>query len=154
MLGHNGGRPLNGALPNGQPGGMVGLPALPSAVGMDAGHPGLPNQAGGSEVTTYVYRDGELIDKDYALPLVEIHAESSLGRPYIASDNMEPTRHMADGCVFTSKAKFRANTRAHGCTEVGDQKGFGTKRKFVPKMDKRQRREDVARAIGELKAKK
>lgn len=154
MLGHNGVRPLNGALPNGQPGGMVGLPALRPAVGMDAGHPGLPNQAGGSEVTTYVWRESGLIEKDYAPPLVEIHAESSLGRPYIASDNMDAMRHMADGKMFTSKAKFRAHTKAHGCVEVGDQKGYGMKRKFVPKMDKRQRREDVARAIGELKAKK
>lgn len=105
-------------------------------------------------MTTYVWRGGDLVEKDYAPPLVDIHAVSDLPRPHVRSDNMDPTRHMADGRVFTSKAKFRAHTRAHGCIEVGDQKGYGMKRKFVPKMDKAERRRDVAKAISDLKAKR
>lgn len=105
-------------------------------------------------MTTYVWRGGELIEKDHAPPLVEIHAESDLPRPHVQSDTMEATRHMADGRVFTSKAKFRAHTRAHGCIEVGDQRGYGLKRKFVPKPDKAERRRDVAKAVSELRAKR
>jgi len=34
-------------------------------------------------------------------------------------DEMPPTKHPATGEVYTSKAKFRAATKAAGCEEVG-----------------------------------
>jgi hypothetical protein len=34
-------------------------------------------------------------------------------------DEMEPTKHPIDGKYYTSKAKFRTVTRAHGYDEVG-----------------------------------
>ena len=100
---------------------------------------------------TYVLRDGELIEKDYAPPLTATGPRSHLPSPHFISDHMEATVHMADGRVFTSKKAFRDNTRAHGCIEVGDQKDYGKKRKSQPKLDKRQRKDDIRNAVNELK---
>jgi hypothetical protein len=99
-------------------------------------------------VTTYVLRNGELIERDLAPPITPTGPTSHFRMRFI-SDTMEPTLHMATGRMHTSKAKFRADTRASGCVEVGDQKGYG-KRQFVPKLDKRQRVEDIKRAIHQL----
>lgn len=44
---------------------------------------------------------------------------SGLPRPYIAGDTME-VQSMADGQVYTSKAKYRQSLRALGMTEVGN----------------------------------
>jgi|SRR5581483_151885 len=96
-------------------------------------------------MTTYVLRDGELVEKELAAPLFIADAAFHFIR-----DEMEPTLHMATGRMHTSKARFRADTRATGCVEVGNQKGYG-KRQFVPKLDKRQRVEDIKRAIYELR---
>ena len=69
---------------------------------------------------------------------------------YIA-DEMEPTRHMASGRYFTSKHKFREETRAYGCIEVGNEtKTLLQKRKPI-QLDKRQRVDDIKRSIYELK---
>jgi len=40
--------------------------------------------------------------------------------PYVISDVMEPTVHMATGAIVDSKAKFRRMTREAGCIEVGN----------------------------------
>jgi len=67
------------------------------------------------------------------------------------SDEMPPTRHMANGKLYTSKKKFRDETRARGCIEVGNEtKTLLAPRKQV-KLDKRKRRDDIKRAIWELK---
>lgn len=44
---------------------------------------------------------------------------SALPCPMVISDTMEPTEHV-DGRYYTSKSKFRAVTKAHGCVEVGN----------------------------------
>lgn len=95
-------------------------------------------------MTTYVIRNGELIEKHLAEPL-------AYGDPafhYIA-DEMPSTLHMADGNRYTSKRKFRQATKDHRCIEVGDQANFG-RRSFVPKLDKRQRIESIKQAIHQL----
>jgi hypothetical protein len=38
---------------------------------------------------------------------------------YVIGDVMEPLRHMATGRIHDSKSRFRADTRATGCVEVG-----------------------------------
>lgn len=48
------------------------------------------------------------------------HTRSVLGAPMIIGDEMPVTQHMADGKLYTSKRKFRAVTKAHGCIEVGN----------------------------------
>lgn len=42
-------------------------------------------------------------------------------RPYVITDEMPPTSHPCNGKFYTSKAKFRNETRAHGCVEVGTE---------------------------------
>ena len=67
------------------------------------------------------------------------------------SDTMEPTRHMVNGKIYTSKKKFRDETKARGCIEVGNETSTLTKKRPVVKLDKRKRREDIKRAVWELK---
>lgn len=70
---------------------------------------------------------------------------------YYNSDNMEPTRHMCSGKYFTSKKKFRNETKAYNCIEIGNEtKTVLTKRKPV-KLSRRQRRNDIRKAIYDLR---
>jgi hypothetical protein len=41
--------------------------------------------------------------------------------PQFIPDDMPATRHPCDGQFYTSKAKFRETTRAHGKIEVGNE---------------------------------
>lgn len=70
------------------------------------------------------------------------------------SDNMEPTRHMCDGKYYTSKKKFRNETKARGCVEIGNETSTLLKpKKYIAPSTRRQRREDIKKAIYELKNK-
>ncbi len=71
--------------------------------------------------------------------------------PYVISDEMPLTRHMADGQHFTSKSKFRANTKAHGCIELGNEIPTLTRPRQPERLDRGQRREDIRRTIYELR---
>lgn len=62
---------------------------------------------------TYVLRNGELVPKSEAAPL---------NTHYVVSDTMTPLRHPITGKMMDSKSAFRAVTKAHGCTEVGNEK--------------------------------
>jgi hypothetical protein len=64
---------------------------------------------------TFVMRGGRLVRKDRAAPLNVAHGSAA----YVISDEMPAAKHMATGKVITSKAAFRAHTRAAGCVEVG-----------------------------------
>ena len=70
---------------------------------------------------------------------------------YFNSDTMEPTQHMASGKYFTSKKKFRDETRAHGCVEVGNETKALVKPRKRINLDKRQRRDDIKKAIHQLR---
>lgn len=65
---------------------------------------------------TYVMRNGKLVPKRLAAP----RQAPSGKRVHVISDEMPPTKHMATGRIHTSKARFRADTRASGCVEVGN----------------------------------
>lgn len=93
-------------------------------------------------MTTYVYRNGEIVEKKYSQP---IHTTS------VISDNMDPLLHHAAMRVIDSKSEFRRETRRHNCVEVGTEKDYGSKRLFTPKLDNRQRKEDIRRAVYELR---
>ncbi len=70
------------------------------------------------------------------------------------SDEMPATRHMVNGKYYTSKKKFRDETKARGCVEVGDQVNYLTKPRTIDrKADKRQRIDDIKKAIYQLKNK-
>lgn len=68
---------------------------------------------------------------------------------HVISDSMEPTFHMAACKHFTSKKKFRNETKAYGCVEVGND--YCKKAKTSVVLDRRQRREHIKQAIYELK---
>ena len=87
-----------------------------------------------------------LVDKSIA------YAQLSKGAaPYVISDEISPTRHMVDGRYYTSKAKFREITRINGCIEVGNETSTLLKPRKPIEMDRGQRREDIKRAIHELR---
>ena len=90
-----------------------------------------------------VYRDGKLVPKYDVTPLHVDHVV-----PYVISDIMEPTVHMATGRVIDSKARFRAETRASNCVEIGNEK---PKNRQPIRLDNRQRREDIKRAVYDLR---
>lgn len=104
-------------------------------------------------MTTYVYRpdhpladDLGMVDRTIAGP-----RHDADDAPQVISDIMEPTRHMADGRYYTSKAKFREITRAHGCVEVGNETATVLKPRRTVELSKQQRVDDMRRAIAELR---
>jgi hypothetical protein len=81
--------------------------------------------------------------------MVEKHLVYS-ARPSVVgviTDNIDAINH-ADGKRYTSKAKFRAATKAAGCIEIGNEKI--PERKPI-KLDRYQRREQIRQAIYELR---
>lgn len=95
---------------------------------------------------TYVYRNGEIVDKRFAAPK-ETHGSAA----YVISDEMPETRHMADGKHYTSKAKFRQATRAAGCVEVGTETSTLLKPRPQIRLDEGKRRDDIRKAIYDLR---
>ncbi len=90
-------------------------------------------------MTTYVYRDGVLIEKHKAAPLNTVH---------VISDTMNATINHADGKRYDSKAKFRQATKSSGCIEVGNET---LKPRQPVKLDRGQRREHIRQALYELR---
>lgn len=95
-------------------------------------------------MTTYVIRNGELVEKDTAGPL------PSSDRPQRhISDTMEMTWHPASGRYFGSKSRFRQHTKDMGCREVGNDVSVRPTRKWqMP--DRAKRVEDIKRTIYQL----
>lgn len=91
-------------------------------------------------MTVYVIRDGELVEKTVA---------NSNNAPYVISDEMPSLINHADGRRYTSKRKFREATAAAGCVEIGNE-SLVTRRQPV-QLDRRQRREDIRRAMHDLR---
>src|SRR5271155_1101667 len=98
-------------------------------------------------MTTYVMRGGRLIDKKFAPPKEGRHGPAS----FVISDEMEPTRHMANNKMYTSKAKFRQATRDAGCIEVGTETATLLKPRKQIQLDPVRRREEIRRAISEIR---
>lgn len=96
-------------------------------------------------MTTYVMRDGALVEKSAAEPLYQKNEAT-----HVISDTMSETRHMASGKYFTSKKKFRDETRAYGCVEVGNEAATLLKPRKRVELDRRSRREAIRRALHEF----
>lgn len=90
--------------------------------------------------TTYVLRNGEFVEK----------TSTYVDAPQIITDEMAATRHMANGKYYTSKKKFREATKEAGCIEIGTESPLTKPRKPV-ELDRRQRREDIRRAMTQLR---
>jgi hypothetical protein len=71
--------------------------------------------------------------------------------PYVISDHMSDTRHMADGKTYNSKSEFRKATKAAGCIEVGNETADLLKPRPPVKLDRRKRRDDIARAVQQVR---
>ncbi len=102
---------------------------------------------------TFVMRGGKLVDKRRAAPL----NISTDPRIYVIGDVMEPVRHMGTGRVYDSKARFRADTRATGCVEVGNDPAIRRDPGIKGRMtggwgDQASAAADVKRAIQELRS--
>lgn len=71
------------------------------------------------------------------------------------NDNLDYVRHMANGKIYTSKKKFRDETKARGCIEVGNE----TKHVLKPRkgnfkgLSKKERVEDIKKTIYQLTGK-
>src|SRR6516164_3340620 len=96
-------------------------------------------------MTTYIMRrtkrgDLKLVDATKAAPKTGSGVS-------IISDEMDATRHMADGKMYTSKAKFRQATRAAGCVEVGNETSTLLKPRRPTFATRDQRRQDIRAAI-------
>jgi hypothetical protein len=67
------------------------------------------------------------------------------------SDEMEPTRHMVNGKFYTSKHKFRQQTKQSGCIEIGNEVDTVTKaKKYIPPSSKKQLVQDIKNAAKQL----
>ena len=70
----------------------------------------------------FVMRDGVLVDKRFAAPLVvALPRTPGITAPGLIRDSMDAIRHPCTGAMIDSKAAFRAVTRAHGCEEIGSE---------------------------------
>jgi hypothetical protein len=102
-----------------------------------------------------VYRPGHPLANENGM--VESHfagAPPQAGRrfgkgPSVISDTMEPLKHMGTGRVLDSKSKFRADTRASGCVEVGNDPAALRAR---PTPEPEGVHMDVKRAMEELRS--
>ena len=83
-------------------------------------------------------------------PEPAFRARSILGAPMIIADEMPATRHMGDGNYYTSKRKFRAVTKAHGCVEVGNDPAM-FRRQPKPEPDRQAVKAAVGRARQDIR---
>lgn len=98
---------------------------------------------------TFVIRNGKLVPKRLAQPLIN----STDPKVHVISDVMRPLKHMGTGRIHDSKAAFRADTKAMGCEEVGNDpaasRDIGLKR-VEPSMSEIV--QDVKRSLQELRS--
>ena len=95
-------------------------------------------------MTSYVIRDGRLVEKHLAPP-----KHSARPAAYVISDTMPSLKHPGTGRHHDSKAAFRADTRACGGTEVGTDPAIS---RPGPKPEPRGIEMDVKRAIAQLRS--
>lgn len=101
----------------------------------------------------YLYRPDHPYADEFGMVPAELAPPKyqSGSATYVISDEMAPTRHMADGKHYTSKAKFRKVTRAHGCVEVGNETRTLLKPRVQIPLDRGKRREDIKRTIYDIR---
>src|SRR5690242_6118129 len=90
----------------------------------------------------YIYRNGKVVEADSAGPI---------GKPWVTgviSDTMAPAKHHATGKIHDSKARFRADTRATGCVEIGNEP---IRPRAPIRLDKRERKEAIRKSIYDLR---
>lgn len=93
--------------------------------------------------TTYVIRDGELVERHLAGPLHE-----GANAPNVISDNMDPTFNHADGRRYDSKRAFEKAVRATGNEIIGNDTSIMRLRPPVNEVGGH----DVKRAIEQIRS--
>lgn len=73
-------------------------------------------------MTTYVIRDGQLVDKRFA-PRQPV-ARSHLPCPAIRPDGMSDTWNPATGLLYDSRSAYYRAVKDAGCEIVGDDRAF------------------------------
>ena len=101
-------------------------------------------------MTSFVYRPKHPQADEFGMVLADIAGPKHSGdqAAYVISDTMEPLKHHGTGAIIDSKARFRADTKACGAVEVGTEK---IKSRQPIKLDRRDRREAIQKAIYQLK---
>jgi len=74
--------------------------------------------------TTYVIRNGELIEKSKAAPL---HGDA----PFVMGD-LQPYQSMVTGEMVTSRSRHRSILREHNLIEVGNETKYLKSKKPAP----------------------
>ena len=87
--------------------------------------------------TTYVMRNGELVEKH--------KASDDINAPMIMGD-IAPYQSMIDGSMIQSRSRHREHLKANGCIEVGNE-SMETKL-TAPSSEKR--REVLAQQLGNM----
>ncbi len=103
-------------------------------------------------MTRYVYRPKDPQADEFGMIDATLAAPMGVDpRLYIIRDEMDPTRNMANGKHYTSKAKFRQATRDAGCVEVGNDSSLTSPRKPIA-LDRNQRFNDIKHTIEQLRS--
>ena len=87
--------------------------------------------------TTYVMRNGELVEKNQANE--EVHAPMIMG-------DITPYKSMIDGSIIQSRSRHREHLQANGCIEVGNE---SMETKLTPSSGEK-RREVLAQQLGNM----
>ena len=86
---------------------------------------------------------------DTALLIAEPSSRSDLPSPMVVSDTIDALRHHGTGEMLESKSAFRRRNKELGYVEIGNEKPKG--RRTPVKMDRQQRKNDIRKAIYQLK---
>lgn len=99
----------------------------------------------------YVYRpDHPSANENGMIDRSMDYQTGAANAPYVISDIMPETRHMASGRYHTSKSEFRKETKAYGCIEYGNDAALTRPRKPIP-LSRAKRREDIQRAFYDVR---
>ena len=81
----------------------------------------------------FVYRDGEIVEKHLAPPIIMRGPHSEIAAPMLNLDTIDAFRSMADGRLYESKAAYRASLKAHGYREIGNEVAAHIKEATAPR---------------------
>lgn len=97
-----------------------------------------------------VRRPGHPMADEFNLVPIELAYDNSEkgSAPAVISDTMDPIKHMGTGRMIDSKSRFRQDTKASGCIELGNET---IKPRKLIQLDRRERREAIQRSIYNLK---
>jgi hypothetical protein len=104
-------------------------------------------------MTSWVYRPDHPAANERGMVNKDLIYEEAFGESaYVISDTMDLTKHMATGEYYTSKSKFREQTRRSGCIEVGNETNFMLKPRKTVEPGREERRHHIRQAIKYLQS--